>query len=68
MPLGMAGGTIFAMVCMLICSIIVALYVICKECHDSNGKLMWIFGTMAIEILVIFVTMTNYINHGIPAA
>ena len=50
---------------MLIVSIIVALYVVCKEYHESNGKLMWIFGTMAIEVMVIFVTMTNYINHGV---
>ena len=68
MPLGMAGGVIATMICMLICSIIIALHVICKDSHDRNGQLMWTFGTMAIEILVIFVTMTNYINHGIPSA
>jgi hypothetical protein len=68
MPLGMAGGVIFAMTVMLIISILAAIVVINKDSHDRNGQLMWTFGTMGVEVLVIFVTMTNYINHGIGAA
>jgi hypothetical protein len=68
MPLGMAGGTIAAMVIMLMLSIVIALIEIGKNGPSCHNKLMWCFGTMSVEVLVIFVTMTNYINHGVGAS
>ncbi|MCY1447883.1 hypothetical protein D9M71_645240 [compost metagenome] len=56
------------MVAMLIISILAAIVIISRDGHDRNGQLMWVFGTMGVEVLVIFVTMTNYINHGVGAA
>lgn len=64
----MAGGIIACMVIMLMASITVALTEIGKNAPSNNDKLLWAFGTMLVEILVIFVTMTNYINHGGSAA